>query len=66
MPPERRGARPSKARVVRLLPRESERSGAQARYTRNPHRNVKTRAGMWKHGLAQQEGRIFAQAMTFL
>ena len=61
--PARRGGCTSQARVLRLLPRESERSGAQTCYTRNPPRNVKSRAGMWKHGLAQQEGRIFAQAM---
>ena len=51
-----RRARASEARVLRLLPRESERSGAQARYTRNPPHQVRARAGTWEHGLAPKKG----------
>ena len=52
VPPARRGARASEAPVLDLVPRESERSGAQARYTRKPPRAVRGRAGTWEHGLA--------------
>ena len=45
-----RRARASEAHVLGLVPRESERSGAQARYTRKPPRAVRGRAGTWEHG----------------
>ena len=48
--PARRGARASEAHVLGLVPRESERSGAQARYTRKPPRAVRGRAGTWEQG----------------
>ena len=48
--PARRGARASEAPVLGLVPRESERSGAQARYTRKPPRAVRGRAGTWEQG----------------
>ena len=51
-----RGARTSEAHVLRLLPRESERSGAQACYTRKPLHQVRARAGTWEHCLAPKEG----------
>ena len=37
-----RRARASEAHVLGLVPRESERRGAQARYTRNPPREMRT------------------------
>ena len=40
-----RHARTSQVRVLGLVPRESERSGTQARYTRKPPREVRARAG---------------------
>ena len=40
-----RRARASDAHVLGLVPKESERSGAQARYTRKPPRAVRGRAG---------------------
>ena len=55
-PPARRCARAQQARVLRLLPRESQRSGAQAHYTRKPPHEVRARAGTWEHGLAPKEG----------
>ena len=54
--PARRGARARQARVLRLLPRESQRSGAQARYTRKPALEVGAAAGTWEHGLAPKKG----------
>ena len=53
--PARHGARRSEARVLRFLPRESERSGAQVRYTRNQHHQVRARAETWEHCLAAME-----------
>ena len=38
--PARRGVRAQQAHVLRLLSRESQRSGAQARYLRNPPHEV--------------------------
>ena len=45
-----RRARASEAHVLGLVPRERERSGAQARYTRKPPRAVRGRAGTWEQG----------------
>ena len=52
----RRGVRAQQARVMRLLPRESQRSGAQAHYTRKPTREVRTRAGTREPCLAPKKG----------
>ena len=51
--PARRGARASEAHVLGLVPRESERRDAQARYTRKPPRAVRGQgwhvgAGAWR------------------
>ena len=54
--PARRGAHARQARVLRLLPRESQRSGAQARYMRKPAHEVDAMAGTWEHGLAPKNG----------
>ena len=43
-------ARASEAHTLGLVPRESERSAAQARYTRKPPRAVRGRPGTWEHG----------------
>ena len=64
-PPAQRGVRTSEARVLRLLPRESERSGAQVRCTRKPPREVRASAATWEHGLTQQKGRLLAPAVPF-
>ena len=48
-------ARTSEAHVLGLVPRVSERSGAQARYTRKPPRAVKGRAGTCEHGPGAEE-----------
>ena len=45
-----RRARASEAHVLGLVPRERERSSAQARYTRKPPRAVRGRAGTWEQG----------------
>ena len=63
--PARRGARASEAHVLGLVPRESERRDAQARYTRKPPRAVRGRAGTWEHGLAPKERRLLARAVPF-
>ena len=60
-----RHARASEANVLGLVPRESERRGAQARYTRKPPRAVRGRAGTWKHGLVPKERRLLARAVPF-
>ena len=60
-----RRARASEAHVLGLVPRESERRGAQARYTRKPPRAVRGRAGTWEHGLAPKERRLLARAVPF-
>ena len=60
-----RRARASEAHVLGLVPRESERRGAQARYTRKPPREVRGRAGTWEHGLAPKERRLLARAVPF-
>ena len=60
-----RGVRASQARELSFVPRESERSGAQAHDTRKPPREVRVRAGTWEHGLAQQEGRRLARTAPF-
>ena len=46
----------SEAHKLRLLPRESERSSAQARNTRKTPHQVRARAGTWEHGLTLKEG----------
>ena len=51
--------------MLGLVPRESERRGAQARYTRKPPREVRDRAGTWEHGLAPKERRLLARAVPF-
>ena len=51
-----RRAHASEANALRLLPRESERSGAQVRYTRKPPYQVRTRACTWGHCLAPMKG----------
>ena len=48
LPPAWRDARAQQARVLRLFPRESQRNGAQARYTRKPPHEVRARAGTWE------------------
>ena len=58
-------ARASEAHVLGLVPRESERRGAQARYKRKPPRAVRGRAGTWEHGLAPKERRLLARAVPF-
>ena len=58
MPPAQRAARAQQARLLRLLPGESQRSGAQACYTRKPPHEVRDRAGTWKHGLASKKGGV--------
>ena len=63
--PARRGARASEAHVLGFVPRESERRGAQARYTRKPPRAVRGRTGTWEHGLAPKERRLLARAVPF-
>ena len=65
LPPARRGARAQQAHVLRLLPRASQRSGAQAHYTRKFSRAVQGRAGTWEHGLAPKERRLLARAVPF-
>ena len=45
-----RRARATEAHVLGLVPRQRERSGAQARYTRKPPRAVRGMAGTWEHG----------------
>ena len=54
--PARRGARGRQSRVLCLLPRHSQRSGAQARYMRKPSYEVDAVAGTWEHGLAPTKG----------
>ena len=60
-----RRARESEPHVLGLVPRESERSGAQAHYTRKPPRAVEGRAGTWEHGLAPKERRLLTRAVPF-
>ena len=55
LPPARRKVRAQQARVLRLLPRESQRSGAQARYAFKPPHEVRARAGTSKDGLDSHE-----------
>ena len=55
----------SKAHVLGFVPRESQRRGAQERYTRKPPRAVRGRAGMWEHELAPKERRPLARAVIF-
>ena len=45
LPPARRGTRVQQVRVLRLLPRESQRSGEKALYTRKAPHEVRARAG---------------------
>ena len=54
-----RRARASEAHALGLVPKESERSGAQARYMRKPPRAVKGRAGTWEHGPGADETAAF-------
>ena len=54
------------ARVLRLLPRESQRSGAQARFTRKPPHEVRIRAGTWDHGLAPKKGGFSLVQCSFI
>ena len=54
--PARRGVHAQQARLLCLLPKESQRSGAQARCTRNVSHEVRARAGTWEHGLAPKKG----------
>ena len=54
--PAGRPAHALEAHVLDLVPIESKRNGAQARYTRKPPREVRGRAGTWKHGLATKKG----------
>ena len=42
----------------RLLPRERQRNGAQARCPRKPPREFGAVAGTWEHGLAPKKGGI--------
>ena len=51
-----RGARTWQPRVLRLLSKERQRSGAQARYTRKPVREVDAAAGTWEHSFAPKKG----------
>ena len=60
-----RRARASEAHVLGLVPRESERSGAKARYTRKPPRAVRGRLARGSTGLAPQEQRPVARAVPF-
>ena len=50
VPPKRRGARASEAPVLGLVSRESERSGAQVRYTRKPPHAMRGKAGTREQG----------------
>ena len=53
---QRGAARMRQAPVLRLLPRDRQRSRAQARYTRKPSHEVGAAAGSWKHSLAPKMG----------
>ena len=55
-PPARRSVRAQQARVLRLFLRESQRSGAQARYTRKLTHEARAKADSLEHGLAPKEG----------
>ena len=55
----------SEVHVLGLVPRESERSGTQTCSTRNPPSAVRGRVGTWEHGLAAQERRLLAHAVSF-
>ena len=61
-----RRARAQQARVLRLLPRESQRSGAQAHYTRKPPHEVRARSGTWEHGLAPKKGGFLLVRCPFM
>ena len=65
LPPARRGTRVQQARLLRLLPRESQCSGVQAHYTCKPPHEVRASAGTWEHGLAPKQERLLARAVTF-
>ena len=55
--PARRGARGRQSRgMLCLLPRDSQRSGTQARYMRKPSYEVDAVACTWEHGLAPNNG----------
>ena len=45
----------SKAKVLCLLPGESQRSGAQAHYTRKPPYEARARVCTWEHGIAPKK-----------
>ena len=60
-----RRARTSEAHMLGLVPRESERSGKQACYTRKPPRAVSGMVKTWEHGLAPKERRLLARAVPF-
>ena len=51
-----RRARASQARVLRHLPRESQRSGVQAHYTHKPPHEVWGKDRTWEPGLATKKG----------
>ena len=51
-----RHAHAQQARVPRLLSRESQRNGTQARYTRKSPHELEGAAGTWEHGLALKKG----------
>ena len=53
--PARHGARAQQARVLRLLLRDSERSGALARATRKPAAQVEAARGTSQHGRTPKE-----------
>jgi len=53
---QRGAAHARQAPVLRLLPRDSQRGGAQAHYTRKPAHEVDAAAGTWKHGLPTKKG----------
>ena len=54
--PPQRSAHARRAPVLRLLPRDSQRCGAQARCIRKPAHEVNAKAGTWEHGLAPKTG----------
>ena len=60
-----RSARARQAPVLRLLPRERQRSGAEVRYMHKPAHEVGAVAGTWEHGLATEERRPLARAVPF-
>ena len=52
------GARARQAPVLRLLPRETPRTGAQARHMRKPAYEVNAAAGTWEHGFQPNNGSL--------